>query len=151
MCWRRGARGELASRFAAVRERSAPRDEQWTTARDVEWFLVEWPDNEPQPTKYWLSTQGETSTIVDLVRSTKERWRIERDYQDMKDELGLVHYEGRNWRGFHHHGALCISTYAFLSAERCRLSPPKDIKLFEAVPLPEGWEPRGSPRHNKST
>jgi len=149
--WRDGTSGAMESRFAAVRVRCAHRDEQRTTPRDVEWMLVEWPERESEPTKYWLSTLCETTTIVELVRRTKDRWHIERDYQDMKEELGLDHYEGRNWRGFHHHGALCMAAYAFLCAERCRLSPPGDRDLFEIIPLPEGWRQRGSPGQTRTT
>ena len=86
-------------------------------------MLIEWPRVEAEPTKYWLSTLPETTPVADLVRLAKPRWRIERDYQELKDELGLDHFEGRWWRGFHHHGALCIAAYAFLAAERARLSP----------------------------
>jgi SRSO17 transposase len=73
------------------------------------------------------------------------RWRIERDYQELKDEIGLDHYEGRGWRGFHHHAALCIAAYAFLAAERARLSLPEPLEFLKAAPPPEGFRPRGSP------
>ena len=146
--WRDGARGAMVSRFAAVRVRPAHRDEQRTEPRDIEWLLVEWPEQESEPTKYWLSTLGEDTTITELVRRTKMKWRIEHDYENLKDELGLDHYEGRNWRGFHHHGALCIAAYAFLSAERSRLSPPGAVGFFETTPVPTGWHPRGSARKN---
>src|ERR1700747_1726293 len=79
---------------------------------------------EKEPARYWLSTLPAGTDMAELVRLAKVRWRIERDYQELKDEIGLDHYEGRNWRGFHHHGALCIAAYAFLAAERARLSPP---------------------------
>ena len=87
----------------------------------------------------------ETVTLDELVRLAKLRWRIERDYQEMKDELGLDHYEGRGWRGFHHHGALCIAAYAFLIAERARLSPPEPLAFLRAPSVPKGFTPRGSP------
>ena len=84
--------------------------------------------------------------LEDIVRLVKIRWRIERDYEEMKDELGLDHYEGRGWRGFHHHGALCIAAYAFLVAERARLSPPAPLAfLYKDVRVPKGFQPRGSP------
>src|SRR5713101_5322297 len=82
-----------------------------------------------EPTKYWLSTLPASTSLADLVRLAKLRWRIERDYQELKDELGLDHFEGRGWRGFHHHGALCIAAYAYLAAERARLSPPRASRL----------------------
>src|SRR4051812_27776737 len=67
-----------------------------------EWLLVEWPRGEAEPTKYWLSTLPADTKLGDLVRLAKQRWIIERDYQELKQELGLGHFEGRGWRGFHH-------------------------------------------------
>jgi SRSO17 transposase len=98
----------MRSRFAAVRVRAAHRDYWRTAPRDREWLLIGWPTGEKEPIKYWLSTVSEKVSLEALVRLVKMRWRIERDYQEMKDELGLDHYEGRGWIGFHHHGALCI-------------------------------------------
>ena len=121
--WREGTRGAMRSRFARVRVRPAHRDEKRSAPRPEEWLLIEWPRGEPEPTTYWLSTLPETIPVADLVRLAKLRWRIERDYQELKDELGLDHFEGRGWRGFHHHGALCTAAYAFLAAERARFSP----------------------------
>jgi hypothetical protein len=91
--------------------------------RSVEWVLSEWPLGEAAPTKYYLSTLPGSTPLATLVRLAHLRWRIERDYQELKDEFGLDHFEGRGWRGFHHHGSLCIAAYAFLAAERARLSP----------------------------
>lgn len=142
--WREGTKGTMRSRFAALRVRAAHRDYWRTEPRDVEWLLIEWPTGEPEPTKYWLSTVSEKVSLTDLVRLVKLRWRIERDYQEMKDELGLDHYEGRGWRGFHHHGALCIAAYAFLAAERARLSPPAPLAFLRAAPVPKGFRPRGA-------
>jgi hypothetical protein len=92
--------------------------------RAQELLLIEWPQGESEPTRYWLSTLPPGTALADLVRLAKIRWRIERDFQELKDEIGLDHYEGRGWRGFHHHGALSIAAYAFLAAERARLPPP---------------------------
>jgi SRSO17 transposase len=142
--WREGTRGMMQSRFAAVRVRPAHEDDQRTEPRDVEWFLVEWPRGEKVPTKYWLSTAPEKTTLIDLVRLAKLRWRIERDYEEMKSELGLDHYEGRNWIGFHHHGVLCIAAYAFLAAERARLSPPEPLAFLKPAHIPDGFRPRGA-------
>jgi SRSO17 transposase len=75
----------------------------------VEWLLVEWPEGEAAPTKYWLSTLPEDTPLATHVDYVKLRWRIERDYEELKGELGLNHYEGRGWRGFHHHATLCIA------------------------------------------
>src|SRR6185436_14053812 len=91
---------------------------QLTESRPEEWLLIEWPEGEDEPTKYWLSTLPETITFGRLVDLTKLRWRIERDYQDLKQEVGLGHFEGRGWRGFHHHATLCIAAYGFLVSER---------------------------------
>jgi SRSO17 transposase len=142
--WREGTCGTMHSRFAAVRVRPAHRDEQRSEPRPVEWLLIEWPPTEPEPTKYWLSTLSDHVTLEELVRSAKIRWRIERDYEEMKNELGLDHYEGRGWRGFHHHGVLCIAAYAFLAAERARLSPPEPLAFLRPARLPKGFRPRGA-------
>jgi len=143
--WREGTRGAMRSRFARVRVRPAHRDENRSAPRPEEWLLIEWPAGEPEPTKYWLSTLPEPTPIPELVHLAKLRWRIERDYQELKDELGLDHFEGRGWRGFHHHGALCIAAYAFLAAERARLSPPAPLAFLRPAPLPKGFKPRGAP------
>jgi SRSO17 transposase len=134
----------MESCCAAVRVRPAHRDEKRTVPRDVEWLLIEWPRGEPEPTKYWLSTVPGTVARAELVRLAKLRWRIERDFQELKDELGLDHYEGRSWQGFHHHGALCIAAYAFLAAERARLSPPAPLAFLQAARVPRGFRPRGA-------
>jgi len=143
--WREGTRGTMSSRFAAVRVRAAHRDYWKEKMREEEWLLVEWPEKEKEPTKYTLSTAPENVPLEDLVRLVKLRWRVERDYEEMKQETGLDHFEGRGWRGFHHHGALCIAAYAFLAAERARLSPPEPLAFLRAAALPEGFRPRGAP------
>ena len=99
-----------------------------TTSREApeEWLLIEWPKGEAEPTKYWLSTLPEDIAFERMVDIAKMRWRIERDYQELKQELGLGHFEGRGWRGFHHHATLCIAAYGFLIAEREAISPPQD-------------------------
>lgn len=142
--WREGTRGTMQSRFALLRVRPAHRDINRTEPRDPEWLLVEWPQGEAEPTKYWLSTLPEDVTVDELVRVAKIRWRIERDYQELKDEIGLDHFEGRGWRGFHHHASLCIAAYAFLAAERARLSPPEALAFLRPAPLPQGFRPRGA-------
>ncbi len=144
--WRQGTRGFMRSRFAWLRVRPAHRDENRHHPRPVEWLLIEWPKSEPAPTKCWLSTLPAEVAASQLVRLAKLRWRIERDYQELKDELGLDHFEGRSWRGFHHHGSLCIAAYAFLAAERARLSPPEPLSFLRPARLPRGFTPRGAPR-----
>jgi len=118
LTWREGSNTPLTSRFAAVRLRPASRDYNWTKPHPVEWLIVEWPNGEAEPTTYWLSTLPKDTPLQDLVDKAKLRWRIERDYEELKDELGLAHYEGRGWRGFHHHATLCIAAYGFLICER---------------------------------
>ena len=107
-------------------------------------MLIEWPRDEKQPTKYWLSTLAAETKLRDLVRLAKHRWIIERDYE----ELGLGHYEGRGWRGFHHHATLAIAAYGFLVAERSRFSrSARSGSLHLPVPqIPLMFRPRGSPR-----
>jgi len=144
--WREGTKGAMRSRFAALRVRPAHRDELRREARPVEWLLIEWPTGASEPTKYWLSTVPDDVELAEIVSLAKIRWRIERDYEELKDELGLDHYEGRGWRGFHHHGTLCMAAYCFLAAERGRLSPPQAVSFLQPASLPRGFVPRGSPR-----
>jgi SRSO17 transposase len=144
--WREGTKGTMSSRFALLRVCAAHRDYWRAVPRDPEWLLVEWPPGEREPTKFWLSNVPENVAVEDVVRLVKIRWRIERDYQELKDELGLDHYEGRGWEGFHHHGVLCIAAYAFLAAERARLSPPTPLTFLRPARLPKGFRPRGAAR-----
>ena len=145
--WREGTERKLRSRFAAVRIRPAHRDYWKAEPHAEEWLLIEWPRGEAEPTKYWLSTMAGNITLKALVRMAKHRWIIERDYQELKQELGLGHFEGRNWRGFHHHATLCIAAYGFLVAERTRFSPSAragQLEFDAAGPSPD-FRPRGSP------
>ena len=143
--WREGSAGALTSRFARLRVRAAHRDEERSQPRPYEWLLIEWPDGEDEPSKYWLSTLPEDIDFERLVALAKLRWRIERDYQELKQELGLGHFEGRGWRGFHHHATLCIAAYGFLIAERARLPPsgPCRAATLQVPGLPAGYRPRG--------
>ena len=145
--WREGTERTLRSRFAAVRIRPAHRDYWKAEPHAEEWLLIEWPPGEAEPTKYWLSSMAGNITLKALVRMAKHRWIIERDYQELKQELGLGHFEGRNWRGFHHHATLCIAAYGFLVAERTRFSPSAragQLEFVAAGPTPD-FRPRGSP------
>ena len=145
--WREGTNENLKGRFARLRVRPAHRDEKRSELRPEEWLLIEWPDGEEAPTKYWLSTLPENISMAELVRVTKMRWRIERDYRELKQELGLGHFEGRGWRGFHHHAALCIAAYGFLIRERIAFPPcgdPGSLGLKKHT-LPAGYRPRGAP------
>ncbi|MFH1724294.1 MAG: IS701 family transposase [Elusimicrobiota bacterium] len=144
VCWREGSAGKKRSRFAAVRVRPAHRDNWRERLREQEWLLVEWPKGEVEPTKYWLSTLPANMSRKKLVKTAKMRWRIERDYQELKQELGLGHYEGRGWRGFHHHATLTIAAYGFLAAQRLSSGGvKKNIVRPKAPALPEDYTPRG--------
>jgi SRSO17 transposase len=147
--WREGTNDTLSSRFAALRVRRAGGNSGRARLQPQEWLLIEWPIDQREPTKYWLSTLPENTAINDLVNAAHLRWRIERDYQDLKQELGLGHYEGRGWRGFHHHASLCIAAYGFLMAQRLIVGIQSDGKKNFAerqVPaLPNDYIPRGSP------
>jgi SRSO17 transposase len=146
--WREGTDRKLRSRFAGLRVRCAHRDYRKAEPHGEEWLLIEWPRSEAEPTKYWISTLPPNTPLKALVKMAKHRWIIERDYQELKQELGLGHFEGRNWRGFHHHATLCIAAYGFLVAERNRFSPSARAgHLGLAVPGPApDFHPRGSPR-----
>jgi SRSO17 transposase len=144
--WREGSNGDLSSRFAAVRVRPAHRDTQRTEPWPEEWLLIEWPEGDAEPAKYWFSNLPRRTSLKRLVRVAKARWWIERDYQELKQELGLGHYEGRNWRGFHHHASLSIAAYGFLIAERCLFPPQRQFirRRIETPALPAGFRPRGA-------
>ena len=145
--WREGSNTKLASRFAAVRVRPAQGDTSRSEPRAEEWCLIEWPKGEAEPTKYWFSTLPADTSLTAFVRHAKRRWRIERDYQDLKQELRLGHYEGRGWRGFHHHATVRIAGYGFLIMERAAFPPSADspTPFVTPSPLPKGFRPRGSP------
>ena len=138
---------EIALSLAAVRLRPAHRDYEQAEPHAEHWLLIEWPRAEAEPTKYWVSTLAPTTKLKALIKMAKHRWIIERDYEELKQELGLRHFEGRNWRGFHHHATLCIAAYGFLVAERNRFSPSARAgHLGFAAPGPApDFRPRGSP------
>jgi SRSO17 transposase len=144
--WREGTNEWLSSRFARVRVSVASKHDR--PGKPVkEWLLIEWPEDEDEPTKYWLSTLPKNILFHDLVDAAKLRWRIERDYQELKQEVGLGHFEGRGWRGFHHHATLCIAAYGFLISERETIPPSgsRSAALFPQPAVPDGYRPRGSP------
>jgi SRSO17 transposase len=145
--WREGSADWLSSRFARVRVRVGYNGAIPGQVAE-EWLLIEWPEGETQLSKckYWLSTLPAEISFEQLVDIAKMRWRIERDYQELKQELGLGHYEGRSWRGFHHHATLCIAAYGFLVAERAAIPPsgPGCPALLSTPALPNGYRPRGS-------
>lgn len=145
--WRAGTNDMLGGWFAAIRIRVAHRDHTRGTLRSEQWLLVEWPEEENKPTRYWLSNLSKSTTLTQLVYTAKMRWHIERDYQELKDELGLNHYEGRNWRGFHHHATLCIAAYAYLVAHRIEESncDKKKHTKRQKLTVPNDYIARGSP------
>lgn len=144
--WRKSSNTPLRSRFAAVRVRAAHRDYWRSTLREPEWLLIEWPETESEPSHYFLCTLPETYSLTQLVHTVKMRWRIERDYRELKQEVGLGHYEGRNWRGFHHHATLTIAAYGFLLLQRLKGWDKKNGLLPQAPTLPHWYVPRGSPK-----
>ena len=148
--WREGTNAELSGRFAALRVRPAHRDYLQTEMRAEEWLLIEWPEGEKEPVKYFLSTAPEYASLAQLVFVAKMRWRIERDYQDLKQDFGLGHFEGRGWRGFHHHATLSIAAYGFLMAQRLKMGSSeaeikKNFAQRQSPGVPEDFVPRGSP------
>ena len=145
--WREVGERKLRSRFAAARIRPAHRDYEKAKPHAEQWLLIEWPRGEAEPTKYWVSTLPATTQLKAFVKMAKHRWIIERDYEELKQELGLGHFEGRNWRGFHHHATLCLAAYGFLVAERNRFSPSARAgHLGLAAPvLAPNFRPRGAP------
>jgi SRSO17 transposase len=146
VAWRDGSQAELSSRFAALRVRPAHRDtlrsEPWPEA----WLLIEWPEGADGPSKYWLSNLPPRTPLKRLVHVAKARWLVERDYQELKQEIGLGHYEGRGWRGFHHHASLCVAAYGFLVAERCLFPPAQRFTpdWIKAPVPPADFQPRGA-------
>ncbi len=143
--WREGTADRLRSRFARIQVRTAPI--RGAARRAEETLLIEWPEGEAEPTKYWLSTLDKNISFRRLVDIAKMRWRIERDYQELKQEIGLGHYEGRGWPGFHHHGTLCIAAYGFLVSERETIPPsaPRSSRMLTKPAIPNGYRPRGAP------
>ena len=121
--WREGSKGRQSSRFAAMRVRVATGHRRGQPAGELQWLLCAWPKGEAEPIKFWLSTLPVGTALKELVRCAKLRWRVERDYQEMKQELGLDHFEGRTWRGFHHHASLCAIAHGFLALRRALFPP----------------------------
>jgi len=120
--WRQGTRRALCSRFAAVRVHVVHAGE---VDPEEQWLIIERPDNAAPPEHYVLSTLPKRTSRKQLVRLTKQRWRIERTYEDMKGEFGLDHFEGRSYRGWQHHVSTVLACYAFAVSERAQVFPPK--------------------------
>lgn len=120
--WRMGSRGKMSSKFLFYRVRSAERHTKGRPPSEEQWLICEWPEAEKSP-KFHFSDLPASISAKELVRITKLRWRVERDYQEMKGELGLDHFEGRTWRGFHHHATLCALSHGFLALRRALFPP----------------------------
>ena len=137
--WRQGVSQPLSSRFARVRVRAAHRDRP----RAEEWLIIEWARDADAPTHYWFSNLPEDMRWQPMVDTVMGRWRIERDYLELKQELGLGHFEGRNWTGFHHHASLCIAAYGFLMLERLS-GAKKNSARFKTPAVSAYFRPRGT-------
>jgi SRSO17 transposase len=132
--WRQGSRGPMKGRFAAIRVQPAHDTLQGAEDEPVCWLLIEWPRDQQEPTKYWLSNLSEDSTLTDLVYVAKIRWWVEQNYGQLKDELGLDHFEGRSWRGWHHHVTLTMIAFDFLVMEGYREKKPYWVDPPESAP-----------------
>jgi SRSO17 transposase len=129
LIWRRGSRGLQRGRFLGLRVRPAGVTPRRLARQDggelqVRWLLVEWPAGKPEPTKYWLANLPQATPLVELVGLARSRWRIEHDYRELKGALGLDHFEGRGWVGWHHHVTLVLVAHGFLTLERLRRPKP---------------------------
>jgi SRSO17 transposase len=144
--WRDGSNTPLTSRFARWRVRPAHDDARRSEPAAEEWLLIEWPEGDAEPDHYWLSTLPADISLERMVDTAKLRWRIERDYLELKQEVGLGHYEGRGWRGFHHHATLCVAAYGFLISEKETIPPSGPARPWRRTQpaLPAGYRPRGS-------
>jgi SRSO17 transposase len=124
LTWREGTKSKLSSRFCFVRVKVAEDDGMLLAEREPVWLIAEWLDGEQKPTKFLLTTLGRRMSRKQIVRLCKERWRTERMYEDLKGELGLDHFEGRSFPGWHHHVSVVLCCYAFVVANRARAFPP---------------------------
>lgn len=129
--WREGSRRPQRSRFGALRVRTAHRHVLGDPPGREQWLVYEWPRGEDEPTKFYLSSLDANTPLKRLVYLAKLRWRVERDYQELKQEIGLDHFEGRSWKGFHHHATLCAVAHGFLALRRA-LFPPEATTLDPA-------------------
>jgi SRSO17 transposase len=122
--WRGGTKEDLSAKFAVLRVRACVDEKQEADKRETVWLVIEWRDGEDEPANYFLSSLPASTRKKPLIRLLMQRWRTERVYEDLKGELGLDHFEGRSFRGWHHHISVVLSCYAFVVAERVRRFPP---------------------------
>jgi SRSO17 transposase len=138
--WRDGTGRDLTSRFARIRVRVAPTSNGTGKDEGEQTLLIEWPVGEPDPLGYWLVTLPSHTALEAVVNTAKGRWWIEQGYRDLKQEVGLGDFEGRGWRGFHHHVTLTLAAYGFLVMQRCEHGPPAGGRAtnlsFPGVPDP---------------
>ena len=136
IAWREGSGGALRARFAFLRVVPAADDGHKPSKRERVWLVCEWRDGDAEPLHFHLVTYKRMA-FVQIVHLLKERWRTERLYQDLKDELGLDHFEGRRFRGWHHHVSVTLAAFAFLVAERARRFPPSAVgaEVHDALAL----------------
>jgi SRSO17 transposase len=132
--WREGTKGKMSSRFARLRVQPAHRWQHGHPELPLLWLLIEWPEGANTPTKYWLSDLPEDTSMRALVRWAKSRWAVEMNYREMKDHLGLDHFEGRGWAGWHHHVTMVMLAFAFVLSERLRRGKGGQDSLF-----PRSW------------
>ena len=135
LTWRVGPGGKLSSRFAFRRVKVAHDDGTDAGDREPIWLMSEWPDGVSKPTKFVLTTLPRRMSKKQIVRIVKERWRTERAYEKLKGELGLDHFEGRSFPGWHHHISVVLSCYAFIVAERVRRFSPSTGRQGDPHPL----------------
>ncbi len=133
--WREGSKGRMRSRFARLRVQPAHGWQQGRPELPPAWLLIEWPSAAQAPTKYWLSDLPESTSLRALVRWAKSRWAVEITYREMKDHLGLDHFEGRGWVGWHHHVTMVMLALAFVLSERLRRT-----KGGQRSPFPRSWD-----------
>jgi SRSO17 transposase len=118
--WREGSKGVMRSRFTRVRVQPAHGGRVWDKAEGMQWLIIEWPESEPEPTKYYLLNLPESVKLKELVYAAKGRWPVEQNYRELKDELGLDHFEGRSYQGWHHHVTLTMMAFDFLTWQKVR-------------------------------
>lgn len=121
VAWRKGTKGVLCSNFICLRVQPSHGHAQGKVEHKMCWLLAEWPKDEDKPTKFWFSNLPEDTTLHQLVYMAKIRWWIEQNYQQLKEELGLDHFEGRSWLGWHHHVTMTMIAFGFLASEMARL------------------------------
>jgi SRSO17 transposase len=135
--WREGSKATLEGRFSFCRVKTTHEDGLSIEEREPVWLVIEWPPNDEQAMKFYLTTLPRRMSHKRLVRIIKERWRTERMYEDLKGELGLDHFEGRSFVGWHHHVSVVLCCYAFVVAEQADAFPPSTRRqsVYDALEI----------------